>query len=137
LKDIGADEYSSDTINRKPLTPDDVGPFAFDIPTSVDEALNIDLNQRSFILFQNYPNPFNPTTKIRYTVPNVGVSLMKPVQLTVYDVLGNEISTLVDENKTTGIYEIEFNASRLSSGTYFYQLKADNFIETKKMILMK
>ncbi|GBD87649.1 LVIVD repeat protein [bacterium BMS3Abin03] len=91
----------------------------------------------SFKLFQNYPNPFNPSTKIKFTIPNVGTSLMKFVQLNVYDVLGNEVATLVNEYKPAGEYEVEFNAENLPSGIYFYQLRAGSFIQTKKMILIK
>lgn len=90
-----------------------------------------------FHLYQNYPNPFNPSTKIRYTIPNVGTSLMKFVQLKVYDVLGNEVATLVDENRQAGSYEIEFDAVNLSSGMYLYKLQAGEFVQTRKMILLK
>jgi hypothetical protein len=87
-------------------------------------------------LFQNYPNPFNPRTNIRYSI-----SSRQFVNLKVYDILGNEIATLVNEDKTAGTYEVEFsyglNHSNLPSGVYFYQLRAGNFIETKKMILSK
>ncbi len=89
-----------------------------------------------FILFQNYPNPFNPSTKIRFQIAETGFTT-----LIVYDVLGNEVVTLVNEEKTVGEYEVEFNTSSLtyhpSSGVYFYQLKAGKFIETKKMLLLK
>ncbi|MBK7630373.1 MAG: carboxypeptidase regulatory-like domain-containing protein [Ignavibacteriales bacterium] len=92
-----------------------------------------------FSLGQNYPNPFNPTTSIRYSIPNVisteGRSLN--VLLKVYDVLGNEIVTLVNEVKPSGNYEVEFNAKSISSGIYFYNLKAGSFFETKKMILLQ
>jgi hypothetical protein len=85
-----------------------------------------------FELSQNYPNPFNPTTKINYSIPISGF-----VSLIVYDVLGNEIAELVSDEKQVGNYETEFDATGLSSGIYFYQLKADTFIETKKMLLLK
>ena len=93
-----------------------------------------------FLLYQNYPNPFNPSTSIQYQV-----SSNSQVSLKVYDVLGNEVATLVNEEKPSGSYEVEFNASHLSSGIYFYQLKAvdpetssgQGFVETKKLILMK
>ena len=97
-----------------------------------------------FSLEQNYPNPFNPTTKIKYTIPNVIANEAKQSQLVtlkVYDILGNEVATLVNEEQPPGIYEIEFSTSsgirNLVSGIYFYQLKAGSFIETKKMILLK
>ena len=97
-----------------------------------------------FILYQNYPNPFNPVTKIKYSIPAVGTRHGLFVHLKIYDILGNEVAKLVNEAKPAGTYEVEFNASNLSSGVYFYQLrvsvpsgKAGNFIETKKFVLMK
>jgi len=97
-----------------------------------------------FVLYQNYPNPFNPATKIRYNIPFIethsGASAQK-VLLKVYDVLGSEIATLVNEEKFPGVYEVEFNGSRLSSGVYFYRLTASNsggrYTATKKFVLMK
>jgi photosystem II stability/assembly factor-like uncharacterized protein len=85
-----------------------------------------------FNLFQNYPNPFNPKTSIQYTV-----SGRQFISLKVYDLLGSEVATLVNEEKQSGNYEIEFDASSLTSGIYFYQLKAGEYIQTKKMILLK
>jgi hypothetical protein len=85
-----------------------------------------------FKLYQNYPNPFNPATIINYAIGS-----NQFVQLKVYDVLGNEVTTLVDEEKPTGTYEVSFDANALASGIYFYQLKAGNYIETKKMVLIK
>ncbi|MBT8379705.1 MAG: T9SS type A sorting domain-containing protein [Ignavibacteria bacterium] len=85
-----------------------------------------------FDLEQNYPNPFNPTTKIKYQIPESSF-----VKLKVYDVIGNEIATLVNEKKLAGTYEIEFYGTGLPSGIYFYQLKAGNFIETNKMLMLK
>ncbi|RJP63777.1 MAG: T9SS C-terminal target domain-containing protein [Ignavibacteriales bacterium] len=86
----------------------------------------------TFNLSQNYPNPFNPTTKIRYEIPQAGL-----VSLRVYDVLGKEVATIVNEEKTAGSYEVEFNGSGLPSGIYFYKLHSGNYTETKKLILMK
>jgi hypothetical protein len=91
-------------------------------------------------LYQNFPNPFNPITSIQYTVSSRQIVIIK-----VYDVLGKEIAALVNEEKPAGRYEIEFDATGLPSGVYFYQLKAPNpsissgqgFVETKKMILLK
>jgi hypothetical protein len=85
-----------------------------------------------FFLHQNYPNPFNPTTTIRYDIPKNSF-----VKLVVYDALGREVETLVDEKQTAGTYEATFNASQYSSGVYFYRLTTDNFSETKKMLLIK
>jgi photosystem II stability/assembly factor-like uncharacterized protein len=99
-------------------------------------------NVYSYKLEQNYPNPFNPTTNIEFRVAKHGF-----VSLKIYDVLGNKITTLVNEEKPTGTYEVEFSviggsasggdAHKLTSGIYFYQLNAGNFVETKKMILIK
>ena len=86
----------------------------------------------AFSLFQNYPNPFNPMTKIKYQIPELSF-----VTLKVYDVLGNEVITLVSEEKPIGNYEVEFDATVLPSGIYFYRLQAGSFVETKKMVLMK
>jgi hypothetical protein len=85
-----------------------------------------------FSLTQNYPNPFNPSTVISYRLP-----VNSNVKLKVYDVLGNEVATLVNEEKPTGEYEVEFDATGLPSGIYFYQLEAGNFIQTQKMLLLK
>ncbi|MBK6914193.1 MAG: T9SS type A sorting domain-containing protein [Ignavibacteriales bacterium] len=89
---------------------------------------------REFALEQNYPNPFNPSTKISWQSPIGSWQTLK-----VYDVLGNEVATLVDEEKPAGTYNVEFTIDnlQLSSGVYFYQLKAGSFVETKKMILIK
>lgn len=92
---------------------------------------------REFSLSQNYPNPFNPTTKIKYSIPLLGGDGNGFAALKIYDVLGNEVAALVNEIKPAGSYEVEFNASKLSSGTYFYELHVGNFSEVKKMILTK
>ena len=119
----------------------EVGLFAFADPDSIT---NVDTDNEGLVnefrLEQNYPNPFNPTTKIKYTIPSVIASEMKQsqfVSLKVYDVLGNEVATLVNEEKPAGSYEIDFNANALSSGIYFYKIQASSLIQTKKMILMK
>lgn len=85
-----------------------------------------------YILNQNYPNPFNPSTKITYEIP-----VQENVTLIVYDVLGNETAVLIDELKNPGKYEIELNADNFSSGIYFYTIRAGNFSDTKKIILLK
>ncbi|MGB5530586.1 MAG: M20/M25/M40 family metallo-hydrolase, partial [Ignavibacteriaceae bacterium] len=85
-----------------------------------------------FVLEQNYPNPFNPITSMQYTTGS-----RQFVTLKVYDLLGNEIATLVNEEKPAGTYELTWNAEGLPSGVYFYQLRAGNFVETKKMVFMK
>ncbi len=83
-------------------------------------------------LAQNFPNPFNPTTRIKYQLPEPAFITIK-----VYDVLGNEIATLVDEEKTAGSYNVEFDGSKLSSGIYYYQISTEKFHQTRKMILIK
>ncbi len=93
-----------------------------------------------FALYQNYPNPFNPSTKIKYSIPSVETHSGASVQnilLKVYDILGNEIATLVNEEKPPGEYEIEFDGSKLSSGVYFYRINAGDFIKSRKMVLTK
>ncbi len=94
----------------------------------------------AFSLSQNYSNPFNPSTKIRFEIPQIHSPLegsKGDVKLIVYDVLGNEITTLVNENLSPGTYEAEWNASNYSSGIYYYRLTYGDFSETKKMILIK
>ena len=117
-----------------------------------DPSADVEIEENyldTYELSQNYPNPFNPSTKIKYQIPEISVVTIK-----VYDVLGKEIATLVDEEKPAGSYDVEFsatggslpagrhgasggNAWNLPSGIYFYQLKAGNFVESKKMILLK
>ena len=87
---------------------------------------------KKFKLFQNYPNPFNPSTLISYNIPQNSFVTIK-----VYDVIGNEVATLVNQTQDAGKYDISFDASNLSNGVYFYSIKAGNFSSTKKMILMK
>ncbi|HEX7356601.1 MAG TPA: T9SS type A sorting domain-containing protein, partial [Ignavibacteriaceae bacterium] len=83
-------------------------------------------------LSQNYPNPFNPSTTIKFQIPKDSF-----VSLKVYDILGNEISTLINEQKAQGRYEVNFNASSLASGVYVYKIQAGGFISSKKMMLLK
>jgi hypothetical protein len=94
-----------------------------------DQNFNIPIE---FKLLQNYPNPFNPTTTIKIVIPKSSF-----VSIKVYDLLGREVATLVNEEKPAGNYEAEFDGSDLSSGIYFYHLQADEFSVTKKMILLK
>jgi hypothetical protein len=89
-------------------------------------------NPKEFILSQNYPNPFNPNTTINYSLPK-----QSNVKIKVYNILGKEILTLVNENKPQGNYSVEFNANNLSSGVYFYILSTGQFTQVKKMILIK
>ncbi len=89
-------------------------------------------NVKSYSLAQNYPNPFNPTTTIQYSLANTG-----NVSLKVYDILGREVATLVNGRQTAGEYTVQFNAANLASGIYFYRLQAGDFVQTKKMMLVK
>lgn len=107
--------------------------------TSVDDIQPIPSN---FTLYQNYPNPFNPSTTIEYTIPNNTVIASEAKQsvgvtLKVYDILGREIATLVNEQKSAGKYQVQFNASNLASGMYIYKLQAGSFTQVKKMMLLK
>jgi len=86
----------------------------------------------NFYLYQNYPNPFNPTTIIKYQIPELNYVTIK-----VYDVLGNEVATLIIDEKSAGSYEVGFDGTNLTSGIYFYQLRVGNYTETKKMILLR
>jgi hypothetical protein len=108
------------------------------MPTAVVEPVNA---SEKIILMQNYPNPFNPITKIKYTIPQNPLSERGEtggfVTLKVYDVLGKEISTLVNEEKPGGSYEVEFDGSDLTSGNIFYRIQTRKFVETKKMVLVK
>lgn len=117
----GAKRYVSHIVSESPGQP---------LVTSVyPEDLT---NPSEYSLKQNYPNPFNPSTKISFSIPT-----SEFVTLKVFDVLGNEVAALVDEEKPAGSYEVEFNASQLSSGIYFYEWRAGVFVQTKKLILMK
>jgi hypothetical protein len=92
----------------------------------------VEIIPAEFALYQNYPNPFNPSTTIQYSVKE-----RASVELVLYDILGRQVVVLVNEEQDAGYYKINFNAGRLASGIYFYRIQAGNFIETKKMILLK
>jgi hypothetical protein len=85
-----------------------------------------------FTLYQNYPNPFNPSTKIVFSLPRADY-----VTLKVYNILGQEVTTLVDEAKDAGTYRTSWDASGMASGVYFYRLQAGDFVDTKKLLLLK
>jgi hypothetical protein len=103
--------------------------FDFGIISDVEIIVSDEMN---YFLQQNYPNPFNPTTTIKYQIPELSFVTIK-----VYDVLGSEIATLINEEKPVGSYEVEFNAPSLPCGIYFYRLQAADFVETKKMVLLR
>ena len=99
------------------------------VPVSVEQET---IQPTEFRLSQNYPNPFNPSTKIKYSIPQSSNVVIK-----VFDILGNEIETLVSEENPAGTYELSWNAFNLPSGVYFYQIRAGEYISTKKMLLIK
>lgn len=113
-------EYRSDTL---------LDDFGDEITDVVNPETNTPVK---YTLFQNYPNPFNPTTEIEYEIPNTAF-----VELSVYDILGKKIRTLVNGEKIAGKHKVTFNASDLSNGIYFYTLRSGRFSETKKMVLIK
>ncbi len=117
-----------DNVSRPQGNGFDIGGYEYTGTTEVVEE-HIPL---SFELFQNYPNPFNPTTTIKYQIPERNF-----VSIKVFDILGNEIKTLVDEEMSAGNYEVKFNAAYLSSSVYIYQLIAGNYIQTRKMLVLK
>jgi photosystem II stability/assembly factor-like uncharacterized protein len=105
----------------------------FDGTFSYSSVIEIEVSEpKDFVLEQNYPNPFNPTTKIKYQIPEESEVVIK-----IYDILGAEVMTLLNDLKKPGTYEVEFNAQNLSSGTYFYRIIVGEYVDIKKMILMK
>ncbi len=104
----------------------------FDGNFEYSDIVEVEIAPSNYFLSQNYPNPFNPSTKISWQSPLGGWQTLK-----IYDVLGNEVATLVDEYNPAGKYEVEFDGSDLTSGIYFCQLKTGSFVETKKMILLR
>jgi hypothetical protein len=100
--------------------------------TSINDEENTDKIPTGYSLMQNYPNPFNPTTTIEFSIPHLGF-----VTLKIYNALGEVVITLVSENLTAGSYKFDWHATNLSSGVYYYQLKTGDFIQTRKMILMR
>jgi len=101
--------------------------------TPIIVSVEVEVNgPLSFALEQNYPNPFNPSTSIKYSVPENGF-----VKLSVYNLLGEEVATLVNEEKAGGSYEVNLDAGKLTSGIYFYTMQAGRYVETKKMVLLR
>lgn len=135
---ISATSNNGKTVTKPIVAPD--GFYKFIVENSVTDIAD-NSQPEEYYLYQNYPNPFNPVTSIQYAI-----SSRQRIVLKVYDILGNEVATLVDGEKPAGTYEVEFNAKGLPSGVYFYQLlvsalrndgKAGSYIETKKMLLLK
>ena len=122
-------------IYNRALNTDEIDSLFNTLPTSVNvNNSNLPLE---FELEQNYPNPFNPNTTIKFTIPSKVRRQTSNVTLIVYDILGNEIATLVDDEKQPGIYAVVFKAGNLPGGIYFYKFSAENFIDTKKLLLLK
>jgi pectinesterase len=134
LTDQEAATYTVANILSKNTSP----AFSYDwmpdttIVTSIEEEELMNSLPTKYELYQNYPNPFNPTTSIKYQLPKNG-----KVKISVYDILGSEIYKLVNEEQAAGSYEVKFNAANLASGVYFYRIEASDFIQSKKMILLK
>ena len=135
---------TDNTIFENIAVDPDSGYYEFYVLSPIINDISVNPLNNNFRLEQNYPNPYNPSTSIQYAV-----SSMQYVTLKVYDILGNEVATLVDEELPAGVYEVEFNSRGLTrlpdgqvhqtlpSGIYFYQLRAGSFIETKKMLMLK
>jgi hypothetical protein len=118
------------------LTNSVTNPTRPNIQLTMNFAMGVSNNHggvpKEFALFQNYPNPFNPVTKIKYDMPISGFATLK-----VYDMLGKEVATVINEEKKPGSYIVDFDGSNLASGAYFFKFQVNNFIQTKKMILLK
>ena len=113
--------------------------FAFDVLTQTQNALGfVSVDEqptntvKSYSLLQNYPNPFNPSTLISFTLPE-----QAKVKIIIYDALGNQLDVISDGVKSAGSHSVNWNATNYASGIYFYRLEANNFVQTRKMILMK
>ncbi len=141
---ISATSNSGRNVAKPLVAPNGFYNFIVDNPVSV---LADEIPPDGFYLSQNYPNPFNPSTKIKFTIPDAPLSFgeKQGVKLVIYDVLGNEVAILVNEEKPAGTYEVEFTVGQsasvdspdISSGVYFYKLQAGSIVETKKMLLLK
>ncbi len=135
-------EIVFDVLSEAPINKLDTLHFALSNAKGESWSKDIILEYtppKEYVLNQNYPNPFNPSTTIKYSIPvetHRGV-LLQRVSLKIYDILGREVATLVNKNQKVGNYEVVFNASNLTSGTYFYRITAGEFSKTMKFILLK
>ena len=131
------------TVNGWSLMPPSISAqyYHFSTEITITDVQDEQKAPSSFVLEQNYPKPFNPNTKIKFTVPSNFKGEMSNVTLKVYDILGNEVATLVNEELSAGEYEVEFSPEssikKPASGIYFYTLKSGEFIQTKKMVYLK
>ena len=124
-------------LNSTPGSWSDIWNFEATIVTGIENNKTL---PKDFTLSQNYPNPFNPSTVISYSIPSVGIRQQPDdlsVLIRVFDVLGREVATLVNKVQTAGNYKVTFNATHLSSGIYFYRMEAGDFVQTKKLVLLK
>jgi choice-of-anchor B domain-containing protein len=129
---ISANGFRTDTVTVNVPTNNDSILVNYQMTSTMSAATENQTVARTFALEQNYPNPFNPSTEIRYQI-----AAASDVRLEVFDMLGRKVSTLVNERKPAGVYNATFNAANLSSGTYFYRLSAEGFVETRRMLLVK
>jgi hypothetical protein len=129
---ISANGFRTDTVTVNVPTNNDSILVNYQLTSTMSAATENQTVARTFALEQNYPNPFNPSTEIRYQI-----AAASDVRLEVFDMLGRKVSTLVNERKPAGVYNATFNAANLSSGTYFYRLSAEGFVETRRMLLVK
>jgi len=118
----------SGTVQYRLKQIDNDGKYDF----SKEVEITVTAMPKAFVLEQNFPNPFNPSTVISYQLP-----AMSNVELKIYDLLGNEVAALVNEQKEAGSYQIQFDGSKLSNGVYFYKLQAEGVELTKKLLLLK
>lgn len=123
----GPGEYRVNAGHKSPLRWDSVL-----VSISVTDVQENSLNPSVYKLYANYPNPFNPSTTIRYSLPEAAFTSLK-----IYDAIGNEVAVVVEEIKSAGSHQIEFNATGLSSGIYYYTLQAGAFKETRKMVILR
>ncbi len=122
---------------NKEVVVDEKGEIVFKITDNKNNAYHKTINvvttpPDKFELMQNYPNPFNPATTISFLIPKQSF-----VNLSVYNLLGERVEILINEEKLPGFYQVEFNANNIASGVYFYTLKSDNYLQTKKMVILK
>ena len=133
--------FTDNTVNSTKNIKYRLKSVNIDATYTILKEIDVLMSPQSFELSQNYPNPFNPSTKIRYTIPSVALSGVEgsqtQVTMKIYDILGNEVATLVNEQQSPGSHEVIFDANGLSSGVYIYRLETSGFVDTKKMILLR
>lgn len=132
IKDIGAEEFSVSPGFRKPLTASDVGPYAEEILTSVENSGDDIAAPNGYVLHQNYPNPFNPETTITFNLHLPGYTVLK-----IHDMRGREIQTLLNGHSDAGAHSVTFIGKNLPSGVYFYRLTSGEFTALRKLTLLK